>query len=219
MMQLDKARLLKLLYQYRAMGFEYFKEYKTLQNSNSTMDLDWHSLENLANSCFLCNLSKRRNSVVFGEGNKSAKLMFVAENPRASEDKLGRVFAGQAGDMITKIIEKVLGQKREDVYIAYIVKCKTPDNRVPSIEEASACKPYLLQQIKLINPEIIVSLGSTSFHHLTGEYNTHISQIRGEILSFGNAKLIPTLCPYFLLRNPSSKKEVFQDMLKVKSLL
>lgn len=87
------------------------------------------------------------------------------------------------------------------------------------MEEVSACKPYLLQQIEMVNPEVIVALGSTSFHHLTGEYETHISKVRGEVLQLGNAKLIPTFHPNFLLRNPSSKKDVFQDMLKVKSLL
>jgi DNA polymerase len=219
MTQVEKARLLKLLYQYRAMGFEYFKEYKPAQNTNSLLPKDFNSLESSVNSCHLCNLSKTRKNVVFGEGNKNAKLMFIGEGPRAGEDESGKVFIGRAGDIVTNIIEKVLGLKREEVYIANILKCRTPENRVPTMEEASACKPYLMQQIEMVKPQIIVALGSTSFHHLTGEYDTHISKVRGEVLSLGEAKLIPTFCPYFLLRNPSSKKEVLQDMLKVKSLL
>lgn len=219
MTQVEKARLLKLLYQYRAMGFEYFKEYKPAQSNNTLLPNDFDSLENSAKSCHLCNLSKTRKNVVFGEGHRNAKLMFIGEGPRAGEDESGRVFVGRAGDIITNIIEKVLGLKREEVYIANIVKCRTPENRVPTMEEASACKPYLMQQIEMIKPQIIVALGSTSFHHLTGEYDTHISKVRGEVLTLGDAKLIPTFCPYFLLRNPSSKKEVLQDMLKVKSLL
>jgi DNA polymerase len=219
MTQVEKARLLKLLYQYRAMGFEYFKEYKPVDSNNTLLPNDFDSLESSVSGCHLCNLSKTRKNVVFGEGNRNAKLMFIGEGPRAGEDESGRVFVGRAGDIVTNIVEKVLGLKREEIYIANILKCRTPENRVPTMEEASACKPYLMQQIEMIKPQIIVALGSTSFHHLTGEYDTHISKVRGEVLTLGDAKLIPTFCPYFLLRNPSSKKEVLQDMLKVKSLL
>ncbi len=219
MTQVEKVKLLKLLYQYRAMGFEYFKEYKPLESNNTFLPHDFDLLKSSVGSCHLCNLSKTRKNVVFGEGNKNAKLMFVGEAPRSAEDESGRVFMGNAGDIITNIIEKVLDLKREDVYMTNILKCRTPQNRVPTIEEASTCRPYLMQQIEMIKPQIIVALGSTSFHHLTGEYETHISKVRGEVLSLAGAKLIPTFCPYFLLRNPSSKKEVFQDMLKVKSLL
>ncbi len=219
MTQVEKARLLKLLYQYRAMGFEYFKEYKPVESNNTMLPSDFNSLKSSASDCHLCNLSKTRNNVVFGDGNQDAKLMFIGESPRAGEDESGKVFVGRAGDIVTNIIEKVLGLRREDVYISNIVKCRTPENRVPTMEEASACKSYLMQQIEMVKPQIIVALGSTSFHHLTGEYDTPISKVRGEVLNLGNAKLIPTFCPYFLLRNPSSKKEVFQDMLKVKSLL
>jgi len=219
MTQIEQARLLKLLYQYRAMGFDYFKEYKPAQSNNALLADDFNLMENLVNSCFLCNLSKIRKKVVFGDGNQKAKLMFIGEAPRTGEDESGRVFVGRAGDIVTNIIEKVLEIKREDVYITNIVKCRTPENRVPTMEEASACRPYLMQQIEIVNPYIIVALGSTSFHHLTGEHDTHISKVRGEVLSLGNVKLITTFCPYFLLRNPSFKKEVLQDMLKVKSLL
>ncbi len=219
MTQIEQIRLLKLLYQYRAIGFEYFKEYKPLNSKNTLLPKDFYSLEKIVNDCYLCNLSKTRKNVVFGEGNTNAKLMFIGEGPRTGEDESGKIFVGRAGDIVTNIIEKVLELKREAVYIANIIKCRTPENRVPTMEEVSTCKPYLMQQIQMIKPDVIVALGSTSFHHLTGEYDTSISSIRGEVLTLGNAKLIPTFCPYFLLRNPSSKKEVFQDMLKVKSLL
>jgi len=221
MTRIENARLLKLLYQYRAMGFEYFKEYKPLvhKQKNMMMPKDFDSLRSSALNCHLCNLSKTRKNVVFGEGNPNANLMFIGEGPGASEDETGNVFVGRAGTVLTNIIENVLNLKRKDVYIANIVKCRPPGNRVPDMEEVSACKPYLMQQIELVNPKIIVALGSTSFHHLTGEYDMPISKIRGEVLKLGNAKLIPTFHPSFLLRNPSSKKEVFQDILKVKNLL
>ncbi|WP_024955166.1 uracil-DNA glycosylase [Sulfurospirillum arcachonense] len=221
MTQIEKARLLKILYQYRAMGFEYFKEYKPVgsKDTSSMLPKEIGQLKESVMSCHLCNLSKTRKNVVFGEGDENAKLMFIGEAPGASEDEDGKVFVGRSGTVLTNIIENVLRLKREDVYIANIVKCRPPGNRVPTMEEVSACKPYLMQQVEKVNPSIIVALGSTSFHHLTGEYETEISKIRGEVLELGNAKLIPTYHPNFLLRNPSSKKEVFQDMLKVKSLL
>jgi uracil-DNA glycosylase len=217
---IKKIHLLNLLYQYRAIGFEYFKEYKPVLEEEST-DLP-DQMQTLCSNvlkCHLCELSKRRKHVVFGEGNEQAKLMFVGEAPGASEDETGRPFVGRAGQLLTKIINNVLELSRKDIYIANVVKCRPPENRVPSMDEVTSCKPYLLQQIKMINPRIIVALGSTSFHHLTGEYNTPISRVRGEILEFGNAKLIPTFHPSFLLRNPSAKKDVYADMLKVKGML
>jgi len=221
MTRIENARLLKLLYQYRAMGFEYFREYKPvdIKQNNQMLPKEFDALKRSVENCYLCNLSKTRKNVVFGEGNKNARLMFIGEAPGASEDDSGKVFVGRAGNILTNIIEKVLNLKKEDVYIANILKCRTPANRVPNMEEVSACKPYLMQQIEMINPEIIVALGSTSYHHLTGEYDTHISKVRGELLELGSARLIPTYHPNFLLRNPSSKKDVFQDMLKVKRLL
>lgn len=217
---IKKIHLLNLLYQYRAMGFEYFKEYKpVVEEEHSFLPNEMQTLHANVQNCHLCELAKRRKNVVFGEGNEHAKLMFIGEAPGASEDETGHPFVGRAGQLLTKIINNVLNLSRDDVYIANVIKCRPPENRVPSMDEVSACKPYLLQQIKMVNPRIIVALGSTSFHHLTGEYNTPISKVRGEILEFGNAKLIPTFHPSFLLRNPSAKKEVYADMLKVKGML
>ncbi len=221
MTQIEKIRLLKLLYQYRAMGIEYFKEYNPIR-ADINMPANISSLteiEEKIKKCHLCLLSKTRKNIVVGEGNPNADLMFIGEAPGANEDETGKPFVGRAGMLLTKIIENVLHLKREDVYIANIVKCRPPNNRVPTLEEVASCKPYLLEQIKIINPKLIVALGSTSYHHLSEDYNMPISKIRGEILEFGNAKLIPTYHPSFLLRNPSAKKDVFADMLKVKNLL
>ena len=217
---MEKAKLLKLLYQYRSMGFEYFREYK--QNSTikiKTSSTNLAEIEKKVKNCHLCPLSKTRKNVVFGEGNKNANLMFIGEGPGANEDESGKPFVGRAGMLLTKIIENVLNLKREDVYIANIVKCRPPNNRVPTLEEVTVCKPYLQEQIAMIRPKIIVALGSTSYHHLSDDYNMSISKIRGEILEYGDAKLIPTYHPSYLLRNPSAKKDVFADMLKVKKLL
>lgn len=220
MTQIEKIRLLKLLYQYRAMGFEYFKEYKPLsQKENFSLPRNLDELKNAVLKCHLCSLAKSRKNVVFGAGNLKADIMFIGDNPGVSEDEAGEIFTGRAGEMLTKMIENVLHLKREDVYMANIIKCKTPENRVPIPEEVSSCKPYLMQQIQTINPKIIVALGSTSFHHLTGEYDTPIDKVRGVVMNFGKAKLVPTFHPSFLLRNPSAKKEVFADMLKIRSML
>ena len=220
MTQIEKIRLLKLLYQYRAMGFEYFQEYRPL--SQSKQPVLSHNLEELKSSvaqCHLCALAKSRKNVIFGAGNLKAKVMFIGDNPGVSEDETGMLFTGKSGEMLAKMIENVLMIPKEEVYVTTILKCKTPENRVPTPEEVACCKPYVMQQIQTIRPQIIVALGSTSFHHLTGEYDTPIDKIRGSVLNFGEAKLIPTFHPSFLLRNPSAKKEVFADMLKIRSML
>lgn len=202
------------------MGFEYFQEYRPLSLSKQpTLS---HNLEELKSSvaqCHLCALAKSRKNVIFGAGNLKAKVMFIGDNPGVSEDETGILFSGKSGELLANMIEKVLLIPKEEVYVTTILKCKTPDNRVPTPEEVACCKPYIMQQIQTIRPQIIVALGSTSFHHLTGEYDTPIDKIRGTVLNFGEAKLIPTFHPSFLLRNPSSKKEVFADMLKVRSML
>ncbi len=179
-------------------------------------DLD--SLRTLVLQCHLCDLSKTRKNVVFGEGNPHAKLMFIGEGPGATEDETGRPFVGRAGQLLTKMIENVLEISRSEVYIANIVKCRPPGNRVPTPKEAQTCLPYLLKQIEIINPKIMVALGSTSYRWLTGD-NTPITKIRGHELEFQGRILIPTFHPSYLLRNPSKKKEAYQDLLKIKELL
>lgn len=222
MVHLQKAKMLYQLYHYRALGYEYIEETKATHEAtkfSSALPQSITQMQPLVESCHLCSLAKTRKNVVFGEGNLQADIMFIGEGPGANEDELGRPFVGRAGEILTKIITNVLNLKREDVYIANIVKCRPPNNRVPTIEEVDACKEYILQQIKIVKPKIIVALGSTSYHHLTGQFDTKISQIRGEVMNFGDAKLVPTYHPSFLLRNPSAKREVFQDMLRVKELM
>jgi DNA polymerase len=222
MTSIQKTHLLYKLYKYRALGYDYIAYEHRPDSVPNTLKQGSDTLEALASTtmnCHLCSLSKCRKNVVFGEGNPNAELMFIGEGPGASEDETGKPFVGLAGQLLTKIIENVLHVKRSDVYVANIVKCRPPKNRVPTMEEVDACRPFLMEQIALISPRIIVALGSTSYHHLTGEYDTKISQIRGSVIDFGGAKLIPTYHPSFLLRNPSAKKDVYHDMLKVKTLL
>ncbi len=220
MTDIEKMHLLKLLYQHRAMGHEYFEEYQSLLKTEPSSLA--HSMEELKKdvlACHLCTLAKSRKNILFGDGNPKADIMFIGDNPGVSEDEMGTLFAGRSGEMLVNMIEKVLLIPKEEVYITTILKCRPPENRVPTLEEVSCCKPYLMQQIGMVKPKIIIALGSTSFHHLTGEYDTSIDQVRGLVLNFGEAKLIPTFHPSFLLRNPSAKKEVYADMLKVRSML
>jgi DNA polymerase len=144
--------------------------------------------------------------------------MFIGEGPGEMEDKTGRPFVGRAGQLLTKIIQNVLEIKRESVYIANIAKCRPPFNRVPTIEEAEKCKPYLLKQIEIINPKILVCLGKTAFMYLLNS-DLPISKVRGQLFEYKDKKVIPTYHPSYLLRNPSAKKEAYKDFLFIKKLM
>jgi DNA polymerase len=159
-----------------------------------------------------------RTQVVFGVGNPNAKLMFVGEAPGADEDRQGEPFVGAAGQLLTKIIE-AMGLSRGDVYIANVIKCRPPGNRNPEPVEVATCKPFLLQQIDIIRPKVIVALGTFAAHALL-ETDTPISRLRGRVQPFrGGIKLVPTFHPAFLLRSPERKRDVWEDMKKVRALL
>ena len=208
---------LKHLYKLKEAGVEYFEGFES-EDKEIKMPNELKELEEICKTCSLCDLSKTRTNVVFGEGNPKAKLMFIGEAPGEMEDKTGRPFVGRAGQLLTKIINSVLELDRKDVYIANIVKCRPPNNRVPTIEEALTCRPYLLKQIDIINPKILVCLGKTAFMYLM-DLDTPISKVRGQIFEYKGKKVIPTFHPSYLLRNPSAKKEAYKDFLLIKSML
>ena len=208
---------LKYLYKLKEAGMEYFEGFES-KDENIKMPNELSELEKICKNCTLCNLSKTRTNVVFGEGNPNARLMFIGEGPGEMEDKTGRPFVGRAGKLLTKIIHNVLKINRSEVYIANIVKCRPPNNRVPTIEEAQTCKPYLIKQIEIINPEILVCLGKTAFMYLLNN-DLPISKVRGQIFEYKGKKVIPTFHPSFLLRNPSAKKDAYKDFLLIKSML
>jgi uracil-DNA glycosylase len=168
--------------------------------------------------CTRCKLSGLgRTQVVFGVGNPNAELMFVGEAPGADEDEQGVPFVGRAGQLLTKIIEAI-DLKRDDVYIANVIKCRPPQNRNPEPDEIATCEPFLFQQIDLIQPKVIVTLGKFAAQCLLRSEEP-ISRLRGRMFDYRGAKLIPTFHPAYLLRNPSSKREVWEDMKLVKKLL
>jgi uracil-DNA glycosylase family 4 len=168
--------------------------------------------------CVRCKLhGLGRSQVVFGVGNPDADLMFVGEAPGADEDIQGVPFVGRAGQLLTKIIEAI-DLKRDDVYIANVIKCRPPQNRNPEPDEIEQCEPFLFRQIDFIKPKVIVSLGKFAAHTLL-RTEEPISRLRGRMFDYRGAKLIPTFHPAYLLRNPSSKREVWEDMKLVKKLL
>ncbi|MCY4404170.1 MAG: uracil-DNA glycosylase [Candidatus Poribacteria bacterium] len=187
-------------------------------------DLDLSALNIDAQSCVKCGLHEGRNTVVFGVGNPNADLMFVGEAPGADEDRQGEPFVGRAGKLLTDII-KAMDFTREDIYIANVLKCRPPGNRNPAPDEVETCSPYLLRQITLIQPKVIVALGSFAAKMLL-DTNTSISALRGKFHEYAltthseNAPVImPTFHPAYLLRNQTAKREVWEDMQQVMEFL
>jgi uracil-DNA glycosylase len=167
--------------------------------------------------CTRCKLSKTRTKIVFGTGNPNADLMFVGEGPGRDEDLSGEPFVGRAGKLLTDMI-KAMGLQREDVYIANVVKCRPPENRLPEKDEIAACSPFLMRQIDAIKPKVICTLGSCSAQMLL-QTTQGISKLRGEWFDFRDSKLMPTYHPAYLLRNPAAKTEVWKDLQKVMGVL
>jgi uracil-DNA glycosylase family 4 len=161
--------------------------------------------------CTRCALAKGRNKLVFGDGDPNAKLMFVGEGPGADEDASGLPFVGRGGQLLNNMIQ-AMGLKREQVYIANVVKCRPPQNRTPEPDEAHTCSPFLFKQIDVVRPKVIVALGQTAVTYLTGEKRP-LSGWRGVTHPFrGGAKLIVTYHPAFLLRDPNQKKHAWADL-------
>jgi len=181
---------------------------------------EWQKLINRIRDCRFCPLFQGRTQAVPGEGNCQARLMFVGEAPGRDEDRQGRPFVGRAGQLLTKIIE-AMGFKRQDVYIANVVKCRPPENRTPRPDEVKACSPYLLRQIELINPRVIVALGKIAAEFLL-QTDKSISDLRGHFGQFEGIPVMPTFHPAYLVRNEGNreiKRLVWEDMKKVMKLL
>jgi len=163
--------------------------------------------------CKRCKLHQTRRTIVFGEGNEKATLMFIGEGPGYDEDVQGRPFVGRAGQLLTKIIQSI-NLQREEVYIANIIKCRPPQNRNPEPDEIQSCNPFLRKQIQVIQPKIICALGTFSAQTLL-KTETKITALRGKFYDLEGIKVIPTYHPAFLLRNPDKKREVWEDMKKI----
>jgi DNA polymerase len=168
--------------------------------------------------CTRCKLhTLGRKQIVFGVGNPDADLMFIGEAPGGDEDIQGIPFVGRAGQLLTKIIEAI-DLTRDQVYIANVIKCRPPQNRNPEPDEVDTCEPFLFRQVDVIKPKVIVALGTFAAHALLRTTDA-ISRLRGRVFEYRGAKLIPTFHPAYLLRNPASKREVWEDMKLVRQLL
>lgn len=172
------------------------------------------ALRDQALTCTQCrDLAKARTHVVFGVGDPHADLMFIGEAPGRDEDLKGEPFVGRAGQLLTKIIQ-AMGLTRHEVYIANVLKCRPPDNRTPEPDETENCLPYLLRQIELIQPKVLVALGATAMKALL-DVQLGITKIRGNWYTFHGTPMMPTFHPAYLLRNPKAKREVWEDMQAV----
>ena len=160
--------------------------------------------------CTRCRLHKGRNKLVFGVGNVNADLMFIGEGPGADEDAQGEPFVGRAGQLLNNMIS-AMGIKREDVYIANVVKCRPPGNRTPEKDECDTCSPFLMRQIDVIRPKVIVALGAVAAKNLLA-VNDSMANLRGRWYEFRDSKLLVTYHPAYLLRDPRQKKEAWKDL-------
>jgi DNA polymerase len=160
--------------------------------------------------CTRCALHKGRNKIVFGDGSSTARLMFVGEGPGADEDAQGIPFVGKAGQLLNNMIA-AMGLKREEVYIANVVKCRPPGNRTPEPDEGNTCSPFLFRQIDVVRPEVLVALGATAATYLLGQRQP-LAGLRGRVHAFRGMQLIITYHPAYLLRDPRQKKEAWADL-------
>jgi uracil-DNA glycosylase len=167
--------------------------------------------------CTRCPLHQERTHVVHTEGDRKARLMFVGEAPGADEDVKARPFVGRAGQLLTKIIEAI-GMKREEVLIGNVNRCRPPGNRAPMPDEAATCKPYLLREIAVVQPEVIVVLGNTAMKNLL-DTREGITRLRGRFQDYKGIKVMPTFHPAYLLRDPSKKRETWEDLKMVRDYL
>jgi DNA polymerase len=218
---MDLANNIKELFKfYDALGFEVIPFDITVTKHGTAVLTPEEKAEALRalkediGDCRRCKLHKGRSTIVFGEGNPDASLMFIGEGPGKEEDIQGRPFVGEAGQLLTRLIKK-MGMMRDEVYIGNIVKCRPPMNRDPEPDEIETCFQFINRQIEIISPKVIVSLGRISSQSLIGT-KTPISRLRGRFYSYSGIPLMPTFHPAYLLRNPNPKDKwlVWEDALK-----
>lgn len=208
---------------YQALGVESIPLHLTppcsIDQGNGDKEHLLLGLRNEIGDCVRCKLSKNRNSIVFGEGNPGAKIMFIGEGPGREEDMQGRPFVGEAGTLLTKLIEKMSLHdaflKRKDVYIANIVKCRPPMNRDPEEDEVASCRGFIERQIEIIQPEVIITLGRIALQTLLRRQELKITAVRGNFFDYNGIPVMPTFHPAYLLRNPKDKWLTWSDAQKV----
>jgi len=186
---------------------------------NDLSALGWDELQQRVRGCKACDLHRTRTQTVFGVGNRQADLLIIGEAPGADEDKQGEPFVGRAGQLLNAMLQAI-GFKREEVFIANILKCRPPDNRDPQSEEALCCEPFLMRQVDLVAPKVILAVGRVAAHNLL-KTDEAVGRLRGRVHRFGNnaVPLIVSYHPAYLLRSPDQKGKAWQDLQQVMSLL
>lgn len=186
---------------------------------NSQILANWPELKKQIADCVLCDLCKTATNIVLGVGNKNAKIMFIGEAPGANEDLQGEPFVGRAGMLLNAMLQSI-GLKREDVYITNILKCRPPNNRDPLPQEIKLCTPYLLKEIDLVQPKVLVAVGRIAAQFLLNTTES-MGRLRNHTYHYGQQKipLIVTYHPAYLLRSPSEKKKAYQDFLMIKDMV
>ena len=187
-------------------------------DADDAANLDWDELQAAVAACQRCDLHATRTQAVFGVGNRQARWMFIGEAPGAEEDRQGEPFVGRAGQLLTSMI-RALGLRREDVFIANVLKCRPPDNRDPRPGEAASCRRYLERQVALVNPTLVIAVGRIAAQNLLAT-ETPIAKLRGKVHSFGSQAwpVVVTYHPAYLLRSPGEKRKSWQDLLHARQL-
>ena len=216
MTKLVKNRVLNQLNYLKSFGYVYHESLDFFSNNIKNIKLpnNINDLSISVSHCYLCELSKCRKNILFGYGNLNSEIIFIGDEPSNSEDEIGSYYVGKSGELLIKMIENVLNITKEDIYYTTLVKCKSTNGLNNSNIET--CHDYLLKQIELIKPKLIVALGDKTYSYLL-KNSDNFSQIRGKELVFNGISLIATFSPTFLLRNPSFKKDAYYDMLKIKN--
>ena len=190
----------------------------SLPAGDATHNYNWEQMKGAVRQCIACDLHATRKNTVFGVGDEQADWMIVGEAPGADEDRQGEPFVGKAGQLLNNML-LAIGLKREQVYIANILKCRPPNNRDPRPEEVLKCEPFLKRQVELVNPKIILAVGRIAAHNLL-KTDTSLSKLRGKQFSYGENEtpLVVTYHPAYLLRSPQEKRKAWQDLLFAKTV-
>lgn len=211
--------MLQNLYRLKALGFSYSDPFVTnMPTAALQLPDELLQLQDIVTACHLCDLSKSRQQSMSGLGNPNADLMIIDAYVSVNEDATNSYYVGKSGDSLVKMIENVLGLRKEDVYITHAVKCKPLGTNTPSRSEVTSCKPYLYKQIEIIKPKVVMVLGADAYSLLSSD-DSDFEQVRGHKINFGDYTIVPIFHPQFLLRNPSFKNETLTDLKTIKSCL
>lgn len=213
-----KNYLLKQLYYLKSIGYNYHENLDLFSTNTKTIKLpnSLNELEESVKHCYLCEFSKTRKNTLFSYGNSNSKIVFIKDEPTSSEDELNTFYAGKSGEILCKMIENVLEVKKEEVYLTGLTKCKSTNGLNKTCVDS--CKNYLIKQLELIKPKLVVLLGENTYNYFV-EPKEEFSKIRGKEFKYNGLNILSTYSPSFLIRNPSFKKDAYYDMIKIKNIM